>query len=156
MVINSPTARSPVAQPPVTVTVTPTEAPPTSAGPSPSTAAATVTKNDIRMPDRFNLLLSDDPIKLYEGYGGDLSYYSSSGLASKQGKLVRLEAGHAGSRQECEADTRFTDTVENAKLIKGSKICILSSDHVGLVTIRAAPETRDGSHFVTFDIIVWP
>ncbi|MFG3528929.1 hypothetical protein ACGF8B_19565 [Streptomyces sp. NPDC047917] len=161
VVFNSPTARAPIPQPTVTVTATATAPqapadngpPPASGDPSPSTEP--VTKNGIRMPDRFNLLLSDNPIKLHEGYGGDLSYYLQTGLTSKQGKLVRLDPGADGSRAECESDTRYTDAVDDAQLTKGSKVCVLSNDHVALVTIRAAPEERDGSYFVTFDIIVW-
>lgn len=160
VVLNSPTARTPVAQPAVTVTVTAApainETPPgSSSAPSASTETAPITKNGIRMPDRYNLRLSDNPIQLHEGWGGDLTFYGNTGLSSKEGKLVRLDAGQEGSRADCEADTRYTDTVDDEQLTKGSKICVLSNDHVGLVTIQAAPENRDGSLFVTFDIVVW-
>ncbi|WP_190123029.1 hypothetical protein [Streptomyces inusitatus] len=169
VVVNSPTARAlaPTAQPTVTVTRTieaepPASSPTGSAGTASSGSdgssaggAAPVTKTDIRMPTGYYLLLSDNPIQLREGGNSDLSYNSGVGLRSR-GQMVKLDPGQKGTLEECRADTRYTDVIRNSALTGGTRICVQRNEHVALVTVREAPQTRNDGKFVTFDITVWP
>ncbi|MDF6016911.1 hypothetical protein [Streptomyces sp. JH34] len=140
----------------MTHTPTATESTPASTAPSSSAEPAAVTSKNLRMPADYSLFLSDNPIKPRQDFNSDLSYTVANGLTSKSGKLVRLDSGQDGTRAECESETRYTDAVGEPQLTQGTRVCVLSNDHVGLVTIRTAPEQRDGGHFVTFDIIAWP
>lgn len=160
VVVNSPTARSQVQtpQPQPAVTVTVTHTPPAPAVSAPPVEAGTgdpVTKSDIKMPDNYHILLSDDPIQLHEGVGYDLYYDSFNGFTTK-GQMVKLDPGQEGSLEVCRSDTRYTDIIRKSALTRGTRICVQRNDHVALVTIRQAPQTRNEGEFVTLDITVWP
>lgn len=166
-VVNSPTARvnAPVAQPAVTVTVT---APPPAGGTPaesggqgstpPPADAKPISKVGIRMPTGYHVVLSDDPIELREGYGGDLGYDSGMnlGFESSGGEFVALDRSQQGSLETCKADTRFADSINKSRLIKGAQVCVYTDSFIGLAIIREAPQERDGKEFVTFDLTVWP
>ncbi|MGW7412113.1 hypothetical protein [Streptomyces sp. NPDC054863] len=161
-VLNSPTARASAPAPQPTVTVTHTvgtgpasQAPPDTAPPVPNPTI--LSKANIRMPTDFYILLADNPIQLHapDGPRGDIIYNSFNGLESR-GNLVKLDPGQKGSLEECKADTRYTNIIRKAALTKGSRICVLSRDHVALVTVREGPQTRDDGDFLTIDLTVWP
>ncbi|MFD6587592.1 hypothetical protein ACFWED_11985 [Streptomyces anulatus] len=159
---NSPTARGSAPAPELTASVAPTAgAAPASTTPpgSPPRPAdpAPVTKSGIKMPTDFYILFSEDPLRIHEmdGPRGDLIYTFSNGFESK-GHLVRLDSGQPGSMEECRSDTRYTDVIRRPELTKGTRICVLSNDHVGLVTVREAVQERDEGDFITTDLTVWP
>lgn len=160
--LNSPTARgsAPASQPTVSVTPTAGAAPASSTPPTsppPPAAPTPVTKSDIRMPTDFYFLFSEDPLRLHEMNGprGDLIYTFSNDFRSN-GHLVRLDADQPGSLEECRSDTRYTSIIRRPQLTKGTRICVLSRGHVGLVTVREAPQERDDGDFITIDLTVWP
>ncbi|MFD8983858.1 hypothetical protein [Streptomyces sp. NPDC059564] len=165
--VNSPTARA--VQPTVTATVTVTAAAPSSgsagSAPSaplsaaPSTGQGTpVTKTNIQMTDGYAILLSDDTLTPKKGVKEGLGYQYNWGLMSDGGgeQLSRLDPGQAGSLEVCRAETRLSDKIDEEKLTKGTQVCVRKSGHVALATIQAAPQQRDGSHYITLDLTVWP
>ncbi|MET9467626.1 hypothetical protein ABZY44_23030 [Streptomyces sp. NPDC006544] len=153
--VNSPTART--VRETVTVTATP---PPSSsgsaAGKSPAATVEPLRKTDIHMTIRYYLSFSLDPVTPREGEG-DFNFFAlgDGEINSTGGTVVRLDPSQQGSLDVCTSDTRYVRRLEVAELTPGTQLCVVNKSNVGLIEIRALPDPKAPSSYLTFDATIW-
>ncbi|MGW6970097.1 hypothetical protein [Streptomyces sp. NPDC054952] len=156
-IVNSPTART-VRE---TVTATPPPASPAPAAgppetPSPTAPVEPIRKKDIHMTIRYYLSFSMDPVTPREGEG-DFNFFAlgDGEINSTGGTVVRLDPGQQGSLDVCTTDTRYVRRLEVAELTPGTQLCVVNKANVGLIEIRALPDPKVPSSYLTFDATIW-
>ncbi|NUS18068.1 MAG: serine/threonine protein kinase, partial [Streptomyces sp.] len=113
----------------------------------------------IQLPDGYHLSFADNEITPQNDTGDDLSYACSFGDCSIQAsetKLVLLDHAEAGSLDTCMHDTRYTETIDQARLSPGSQVCARTPEGtVALVTFKSASKANETSTYVVLDITLW-
>lgn len=127
--------------------------------PSPDGAPATppepVDFKGIDLTEGYELSLADDPVKPKED-GGDVFYGMSGVSTPSSGRLVLLRSGQAGSLDTCLDETRFTTSVDDSQMSKGSRMCLQNgAGDVALLTVVGFSPESDPSDYITLDVRVW-
>ncbi|WP_328923394.1 ferrous iron transport protein A [Streptomyces sp. NBC_00190] len=158
-IVSSPTAKTVRETAPVTATPPPASPGPT-AGPtdkqSPAAPLEPIRKTNIHMTIRYYLSFSLDPVTPREGEG-DFNFFAlgDGEINSTGGTVVRLDPGQQGSLDVCISDTRYVRRLEVAELTPGTQLCVVNKANVGLIEIRALPDPKASSSYLTFDATIW-
>ncbi|MCX5397458.1 hypothetical protein [Streptomyces sp. NBC_00102] len=90
------------------------------------------------------------------GSSGDFAYSYVSDAVRTTGSMVLLDPGQQGSLDVCRSETRFTEQLDLARLVKGTQICVRTeAGHLGLIVVRALPSETAAAHYMTVDATVW-
>ncbi|CAL9580369.1 serine/threonine-protein kinase [Streptomyces sp. enrichment culture] len=124
-------------------------------GAAPATPPQPVDYKGIDLTEGYELSLADDPVKP-KGDGGDIRYGISGLNANDAGRLVMLRNGQEGSLQTCLDETRYTTTIEDSQMTKGSRICLQNgAGDVALLTVLGFSPESDPSDYISLDVTVW-
>ncbi|WP_308407642.1 serine/threonine-protein kinase [Streptomyces sp. RKAG337] len=119
----------------------------------------------LNIPVGYSVTFADEPPSpakkdvFYEGdfgLAGDI--VNGTAVATSQGKntLALLQSGEPATLAGCRANTRYTTSILEEKLVKGSQICVKTGvGHMGLVTVRAFSSKGSTSEFISVDLTVW-
>jgi hypothetical protein len=115
--------------------------------------------NGIQLPADYHLDFSDHEITPQNDSGDDLSYECSFGdcsFTASNTKLVLLDHDETGSLSTCLHDTRYTQSIAQARLSAGSQICARTPQGtVGLITFKKASKASEASTYVVLDVTLW-
>ncbi|MDG4864579.1 serine/threonine protein kinase, partial [Streptomyces sp. T-3] len=118
--------------------------------------------NGINLTADYHLYFADEPVEPSDSEDGnnDLEYNNSFGTktfdTNTGNKLVLLNNAQEGSLETCRSETRFTQSIDFARITKGSKFCVrTASGHIGLVTYNGPAPKSDPSDYVKLDLTVW-
>jgi serine/threonine protein kinase len=114
----------------------------------------------IQLANGYHLEFADEALQPREGMDDDFYYYCGSvtpcQFASYTTKMVLLTPDEKGSLDTCLSDTRYTTTIERARLSAGSQICARTeTGSVILITYKRASADSDPSVNVVIDVKVW-
>ena len=136
-------------------TADPTADPSSAADPNPEPEP----HNGIQLPADYHLDFSDHEITPQNDSGDDLSYECSFGdcsFTASNTKLVLLDHDETGSLSTCLHDTRYTQSIAQARLSAGSQICARTPQGtVGLITFQKASKASEASTYVVLDVTLW-
>ncbi|MEV0094986.1 serine/threonine-protein kinase [Streptomyces sp. NPDC050738] len=136
----------------------------TGKGKAPAAPKGVVYKN-ISIPVGYSVKFSDDPPRpedidvFYEGdFGYAADMVNGDAVATNQSKntLALLQSGEPGTLAGCRANTRYSTSILQEKLGKGSRICVKTgAGHFGLVNVLGFSAKDSPSQFVSVDLTVW-
>ncbi|MEU3462038.1 serine/threonine-protein kinase [Streptomyces sp. NPDC006733] len=141
-----------------------------STGAGQSTAPADpqpVSYTGINIPGSYTLYLTDEPPRPkkaevgvhYEGdFGYSTDFIEGANVSTHGGKntLALVQPGEPATLAGCRANTRYTETIKQDTISKGTKICVTTkAGHIGLVTIRGFGSSGSGTGYVSVDLTVW-
>lgn len=90
------------------------------------------------------------------GLASDIVNGTAVGTNQAKNTLALLQSGEPATLAGCRANTRYTTSILEEKLVKGSQICVKTgAGHVGLVTVRAFSSKGSPSEFISVDLTVW-
>lgn len=164
VVFNSPTARNPAAAAPtatvtttVTATVTaPAPEPSPSMSPGPSSTAQPGAPRTVTfdLVGQYGFDLGDDPVRpKEEPVQGENQVHWRSDLhriyASDEVKFIN---DGSDSVEKCRASTRFLTELKSSELTKGEKVCVITPDHTGLITVQ---DIGESPQYFKLSVTVW-
>ncbi|MGW2840332.1 serine/threonine-protein kinase [Streptomyces sp. NPDC001493] len=115
-----------------------------------------VSYQGIDLTGGYHLSLADGTDSPVNGSSGDFAYSYVSDAIRTTGSMVLLDPGQQGSLDVCRSETRFTDRIDLARLVKGTQICVRTeAGHLGLIVVRALPSETAAAHYMTVDATVW-
>ncbi|MEU2185231.1 serine/threonine protein kinase, partial [Streptomyces thermolilacinus] len=123
-------------------------------GGAPATPPEPVDYKGIDLTEGYELSLADDPVKP-KGEGGDIRY-GVSGLSAEGGRLVMLRNGQEGTLRTCLDETRYTTSIRDSQMTKGSRVCLQNgAGDVALLTVLGFSPENDPSDYISLDVTVW-
>ncbi|MCZ4123852.1 serine/threonine-protein kinase [Streptomyces sp. H39-S7] len=126
-----------------------------------------VSYTGINIPGSYTLYLADEPPRPkkaevgthYEGdFGYSTDFIEGANVSTHNGKntLALVQPGEPATLAGCRANTRYTETIKQDTISKGTKICVTTkAGHIGLVTIRSFGSSGSGTGYVSVDLTVW-
>ncbi|MFF2523362.1 serine/threonine-protein kinase [Streptomyces liangshanensis] len=129
------------------------EGKPSDTAPAPDPKA--VSYKSVNLASYFKLSLSDDPVRPKESGDGELTNVGG-GLMTNGAQLVLLKGSQPGTLETCRTDTRYTTYVEQEKLSRDSRLCLLTdAGDVALIKLVGFPDESDASSYLSMDLTVW-
>ncbi|OEJ93699.1 serine/threonine-protein kinase [Streptomyces thermolilacinus] len=124
-------------------------------GGEPATPPQPVDYKGIDLTEGYELSLADDPVKP-KGDGGDIRYSISGLHANDAGRLVMLRNGQEGTLRTCLDETRYTTSIEDSQMTRGSRVCLQNgAGDVALLTVLGFSPENDPSDYISLDVTVW-
>ncbi|WP_149184681.1 serine/threonine-protein kinase [Streptomyces sp. TRM49041] len=122
----------------------------------PATPPQPVDYKGIDLTEGYELSLADDPVKPKDD-GGDIRYgVSGISVSSSGGRLVLLRNGQQGTLESCMNETRYTTSIRDSQMTKGSRICLQNgAGDVALLTVLGFSPQSDPSDYISLDVTVW-
>ncbi|MEU3449285.1 serine/threonine-protein kinase [Streptomyces thermolilacinus] len=124
-------------------------------GGAPATPPQPIDYKGIDLTEGYELSLADDPVKP-KGDGGDIRYSISGLNANGSTRLVLLRNGQEGTLRTCLDETRYTTTIRDSQMTKGSRVCMQNgAGDVALLTVLGFSPQSDPSDYISLDVTVW-